>query len=53
MILIVPYINMWIGMPPRAEARRGTIQHWQRYKLFLIGARLEVDWRMFGFGLDF
>lgn len=34
-------------------ARGGTIQHRQRYKLFLIGARLEVDWRMFGFGLDF
>lgn len=38
---------------PEGDARRGTIHYAQRYKLLLIGARLEVDLRMFGFGLDF
>lgn len=53
MILTVPYIEYVDRDAPEAEGRRGTIQHWQRYKLFLIGARLELNWRMFGFGLYF
>lgn len=53
MILIVPYIYYVDRDAPEGEARRGTIHYAQRYKLFLIGARLELNWRMFGFGLDF
>ena len=53
MISIVPYIYYVDRDAPEGGARRGTIHYRQRYKLFLIGPRLEVDWRMFGFALDF
>ena len=43
----------WIGIPHEPHARLGAIHRPQIYKFRLIGASLEVDWRLFGLSLDF